>query len=121
VTLFLSEDEIFHREFIIIESLISSISSIYVVRILVTFHGESNLWSGCFLFPDLLCSCEHHSDQTTELLDSSLEILCWQYDDYLISMTSCATFLKPSFSLFILIVILFYSFVFHQIVCDDGC
>jgi hypothetical protein len=82
---------------------------------------RKNLWSGRFLFPDLLCSCVHHSGQTTELLDLSLEIFSWQYHDYLISMTSCATRLKPSFSQFILIVLLYFLFVFHKIVCDDGC
>ena len=116
VTLFLSDDELFRREFITFESRTSGIFSINTVLIETTIYSEKNLCSGLILFPDLLCSCGLHSDQTIELLDSILEILSWQYDDHLISMTSCATSLKSSFSLFILIVVLFYSFAFHQIV-----
>lgn len=120
VTLFLSDDEWFRREFIIIESRTSGIFSIYTVLI-ETYCLQRKDSCGVDAFPDLLCSCGLHSDQTTELLDSILKILGWEYDDHLISMTSCATSLKPSFTLFILIVALFYSFAFHQIVCDDGC
>lgn len=106
--------------YIIIESRTSGIFSIYTVLI-ETYCLQRKDSCGVDAFPDLLCSCGLHSDQTTELLDSILEILSLQYDDHLISMSSCATSLKPSFTLFILIVVLFYSFAFHQIVCDDGC